>query len=268
MIALRRAKERHLDRHRKRDVWLTFYPQDLADPLYGGFGTLETFNEERLAPGSGMPSHPDHDAEIVSYAREGALAYEDSMGCSGVIQAGEFQRMTTGRGIRHNETNASRIDRAHIYQIGLRSWQAGLEPGYEQKRFSAAERRAGLCIVASPDARRGSLRIHQDALIYSAILDPGQHVVHELAQGRSAWLHIVQGEVTLGDDVLTTGDGAGFTAERAVSLTAREATEILLLDLGIELPGPPKRAMPLKAQASSPAGGVVAGHSRHRRADV
>jgi hypothetical protein len=30
---------------------------------------------------------------------------------------------------------------------------------------------------------------------------------------------------------MATGDGAGFTAERAVSLTAREETKILLLDL-------------------------------------
>ena len=116
----------------------------------------------------------------------------------------------------------------------------GLEPGYEQKRFSAAERRAGLCVVASPDARRGSLRIHQDALIYSAMLDPGQHVVHELSPGRRAWLHLVQGEAVLGDIVLTTGDGAGFAAERAVSLTAQEETEILLIDLGVESPGSSK----------------------------
>jgi hypothetical protein len=32
------------------------------------------------------------------------------------------------------------------------------------------------------------------------------------------------------------GDGVGFTAERAVSLTAREETEILLVDLGAERP--------------------------------
>ena len=70
----------------------------------------------------------------------------------------------------------------------------------------------------------------------SALLDPGQHVVHELLPGRSAWLHLVQGEVTLGDVVLTTGDSAGVTAERAVSLTAQEETEILLLDLGEQLP--------------------------------
>ena len=68
------------------------------------------------------------------------------------------------------------------------------------------------------------------------MLGRGKHVVHELREGRSAWLHLVEGEVTLGDLVLSSGDGAGLTAERAVSLTAREETEILLIDLGAERP--------------------------------
>ena len=225
MITLRMAKERHHDRSRKQEVWHTFYPEDRADSLADGFGTLELLNEYRLPPGAGVPRRLHRDAEIVTYVREGTLAHEDS------IQAGEFQRMTAGRGIRHSEMNASRTDWAHVFQIWLRPSEAGLEPGHERKRFSAAERRGGLCTVASPDARRGSLLIHQDVLVYSAMLYPGQHVVHELSQGRSVWLHLVLGEVTLGDIVLTTGDGTGVTAERAVSLTAREETEILLLDL-------------------------------------
>jgi hypothetical protein len=143
--------------------------------------------------------------------------------------------MTPGHGIRCNETNASRTDWAHVFQIGLCSAQDGFEPGHEQKRFSSAERRGLLCIVASPDARKGSLRVHQDARMYSALLDPGQHLVHELAHGRTAWLHVVNGEVTLGEVVLTTGDGASITAERAVSITAQGESEVLLVDLG----GPP-----------------------------
>jgi redox-sensitive bicupin YhaK (pirin superfamily) len=237
---VRRAKERHHDRRAKREVWLTFYPQGRADPLAGGFGSLEMLNEDRLPPGAGVPRRPHHDAEIVTYVREGALAHEDSTGRSGVTQAGEFQCMTAGRGIRHSERNASQTDWAHVFRIWLRPSEAGREPGYERKRFSAAQRRGGLCVVASPDGRRGSLRIHQSALIYSAILQPGQHVVHELSPGRSAWVHVVQGEVTLGDDILGTGDGAGVTAERAVSLTAREETEILLFDVGGRLPGSPR----------------------------
>jgi quercetin 2,3-dioxygenase len=236
MITLRRAAQRHHERRRKREVWLTFDRQNRTDPLAGGFGALETLDEDHLSPGADLPPRPHRDAEIVTYVRDGALAYDDSSGRSGVIQAGEFQRTTAGRSSHHSETNASRTDWAQVFQIGLRPAQAELEPGLEQKRFSAAERRGGLCVVASPDARRGSLRIHQDALLYSAMLGPGTHVVHELGPGRRAWLHLVAGEITFGDVVLTSGDGAGLTAERAVSLTAREETEILLLDLGAERP--------------------------------
>jgi hypothetical protein len=48
-------------------------------------------------------------------------------------------------------------------------------------------------------------------------------------------LHVVRGALIMGDLVLTSGDGAGIAGEVAVSLTAREGSELLLLDLG---PGP------------------------------
>jgi redox-sensitive bicupin YhaK (pirin superfamily) len=120
MTTLRRANERHHDRRRKKEVWHTFDPEDRADALADGFGTLEILDEARLPPSVGIPRHAHRDAEIVTYVREGALAHEDSMGRSGVIHAGEFQRMTAGRGVRHRETNASRTDWAHVFQIWLR----------------------------------------------------------------------------------------------------------------------------------------------------
>lgn len=149
-----------------------------------------------------------------------------------MIHTGEFQRMSTGRRIQHKETSVSRTDSVHLFRISLRSAQAGLDRGHEQKRFTEAQRRNLLCVVASPDGRKESLRIHQDALVCSAILDPGQHLVHELTPGRTAWLHAVCGEATINDLVLTQGDGVGVTNERSVSLTVRENTEILLVDLG------------------------------------
>jgi redox-sensitive bicupin YhaK (pirin superfamily) len=85
----------------------------------------------------------------------------------------------------------------------------------------------------------------QDALIYSSILDPGHHPIHELLPGRSAWLHVICGEATLHDIVLTQGDGVGVTMEPLVSLTAQEHTEILLIDLG------PAPSSPTKAETRS-----------------
>lgn len=243
MITLRRAKDRHYHRHHEQEIWLTFHPRDRANPRADHFGSLGSLSERRLPPRAIASRTSHHDAEIVTYVREGALAYEDAPRRAGVIQAGEFQGTTAGRGIRRSERNASRSNWAQVFQLLLAPSEPGLEPRHEQKRFSTAQRRGGLCVVASADARRGSLRIHQDALTCSALLEPGQHLVHELLPGRMAWIHIVAGEVTLGDVVLSTGDGAGVTAERAVSLTALSETEILLLDLREEPSSPPRKRL-------------------------
>lgn len=233
MITLRRANERHHSRRRTRDQWFTFYPQDRTESLADGFGVLEALDEDRLSPGASVPLKPAHDAEIITYVIEGALEQRDTRSCcSIVLRAGEFQRMIAGGGSRHSERNASRTEWAHVFRISLHLTEAGLESSHQQRRYSTAERRGELCVFASPDGRKGSLHLRQDALIYTAILDPGQHLIHELTPGRRAWLHVVSGDLTLGDGVLSAGDGVGFTAERAVSLTARADGEVLLFDLG------------------------------------
>ena len=110
----------------------------------------------RLPPGAVSTDRPRQGAEIVTYIFKGSLAQEDSTGSSGVVHAGEFQRMTAGRSIRHKETNASRTDWAHIFRISLRPPEVGLECVHQQKRFAAARRHNVLCVVASQDGRMGS----------------------------------------------------------------------------------------------------------------
>ncbi|MBN2358410.1 MAG: pirin family protein [Deltaproteobacteria bacterium] len=231
MITLRRDRERHHGRRRRSDVWLTFYPGADTDPLAGGFGALDVFSENQLPPGAGVSPQPRREAEVVTYVQSGALAQQDSTGHSGMVQAGEFQLRTIGRKVHHSERNASETDWAHIFRMSLRPAAAAPAQSYEQRLFPVAERRGVLCVVASPDGRGNSLHLHQDATILSAILEPGQHLIHELAPGRCVWLHVVQGEVTLDDVVLASGDGVGVANERSVSATAREEAEILLLDL-------------------------------------
>lgn len=232
MITLRRAEQREHLRRRKREAWRTFPPPGRSPLLASGFGFLRVFEEGRLPPRISHRQPIQEEAEIITYVREGTLAYEDSTGRSGLISAGEFQRMTASRGIRYGETNTSPTEWAHVFQLWLRPSGVGLGPGHEQKRFSAAERRGVLCVVASPDGQNGSLQIHQDAFLFSTILDRGQHVVHELPDGRCAWLHIVQGAARCGAMAMGTGDGAGIEGEPGISLTASEETEVLLLDLG------------------------------------
>jgi redox-sensitive bicupin YhaK (pirin superfamily) len=237
MITLRRSTERRHVKRGRQEIWNTFYPPDGTDAFADDFGALVVFDEMRLAPGESTESLPGDEVEMVTYVYKGSLSHEDSTGGSGVIRAGEFQRRSTGHRVRHKETNASRSTWAHAFRISLRPEEVGLDAAREEQRFTAAQRRNALCVVASPDGRKGSLRIHQDALVYSSILDPGHHLFLELAPGRTAWLHVVYGEATLDGIVLTQGDGVGVTKEPSVSLTVQENTEMLLVDSG-----PPPRA--------------------------
>jgi len=181
MITLCRNRERrHLQRGRQ-DVWSTFYPQEGADQPVADFGLLAALDEIRLPPGGVSWSHPLAEAEVITYVYKGGLAQEDSARGSGVLHAGEFQRMTVGLGVRQKETNPSRSEAAHLIRISLHPSQAGLGGAREQKRFAAAQRRNLLCVVASPDGRRGSLRLLQNALIYASVLDPGHHLIHEFS---------------------------------------------------------------------------------------
>ncbi|MBN2195191.1 MAG: pirin family protein [Polyangiaceae bacterium] len=235
MISPRRTNERHHDPRGGNDVWLTFSPAHAEDPPADGFGTLQSLSEALLRPGA-TRVHSTGDAEILTYVCDGDVAFADSTGRSSVVSAGEFRHLTTGRGVRYRETNASSTDRARLFQMRFNARESGRESSCEHRRFCAAERRRWPCVIASPDGRSGSLRIRQDAILCSALLRRGSHIVHELAADRRVWLHIVDGAVSLDELVLCSGDGAGIAGERAVSLTAQEGSEILLLDLGNEAP--------------------------------
>ncbi|MEJ0048013.1 MAG: hypothetical protein WDN04_19245 [Rhodospirillales bacterium] len=60
----------------------------------------------------------------------------------------------------------------HLLQIWLLPGVAGLAPGYEQKSFGG-ELDGALRLVASRDARDGSVTIHQDADLYAGRLAAG-----------------------------------------------------------------------------------------------
>jgi len=210
---------------------LTFDPDNAADPFRHGFRTLEALNEETPSPEMSLHPHPSEDSEIVTYVREGQLVNQEWSGGLGRIRAGEFKRTSTTQKLRHRVINGSLLDPAHVFQSCITPDGTEFEPGTEQKRFPVADREGTLRIVASPDGRNGSLRIHQDVQIYSSVLLVGNHLIHVIAPGRAAWLHIVKGRVTVQDQFLGTGDAVSVENEEAISFMAQVPSEILLFNL-------------------------------------
>jgi len=231
MIKIRRSQDRGHANYGWLDTNYTFSFNTYYDERFMGFRDLRVINEDFIEPNQGFPTHGHKDMEIISYVVAGELAHKDSTGVSEVLRPHEVQRMTAGTGVRHSE-HSSETEKTHLLQIWILPEKNNLPPDYEQKYFAPEEKQGKLRIVASRDAREGSVKINQDVALYSSILANGDEVSHELNEGRHAWIQIVKGEIELKDKTLTAGDGAAISGERVLHIKSLgDETEFLLFDL-------------------------------------
>ena len=231
MLIHRAANERGKASFGWLDSAHTFSFGNYQDNAWMGFGPLRVINEDRVAPGGGFATHGHADMEIISVVLQGALEHKDSIGTGSIIRPNEVQRMSAGSGIRHSEFNASQIEPVHFLQIWIIPDKKNIEPSYEQKAFPSEDRLNRLRLVASPDGAEGSLKIAQQANMYSAVLSPATRLQYPLKPGRLGWVQVASGEVLVNGQVLATGDGLGLADELEIRLQADQAAELLLFDL-------------------------------------
>lgn len=229
-MRIRRSADRGFADHGWLRSYHTFSFADYHDPDHMGFLALRVINEDRVSPRNGFPSHRHADMEIVSYVLDGALAHKDSMGTGSTIRPGDVQRMSAGTGVVHSEFNASDTEPVHFLQIWLLPDRRGHPPGYEQRAFSAEDKRGRLRLVASNDGRDGSVTVHQDVALYAALLDGDEAVDHTLGANRAAWVHVARGEVSVNGERLAAGDAAAI-GDGAIHLDRGVGAEVLLFDL-------------------------------------
>jgi redox-sensitive bicupin YhaK (pirin superfamily) len=231
VIEIRRSNERGMADHGWLRSYHTFSFADYYDPQHMSFGSLRVINEDRIQPGTGFGTHGHRDMEIISYVLEGALAHKDSMGNGSTIVPGDVQRMSAGKGVLHSEFNQAKDSVTHFLQIWIEPDVTGIAPSYEQRHFDADSKRGRLRLVTSPDAREGSVKIHQDARIYAALLDGTDRLIHRQEQGRRAYVHVARGTVTVNGERLGAGDALKATRTAEITLEKGAGAEVLLFDL-------------------------------------
>jgi quercetin 2,3-dioxygenase len=231
MLEVRRSAERGYFDHGWLKTFHTFSFADYYDPDWVGYGPLRVINDDRVAPGQGFGKHGHRDMEIITYLLAGELEHRDSMGNGSVIRVGDVQRMSAGTGVTHSEFNPSSAEAAHLLQIWILPETQRLAPGYEQKHFSAADKRGRLRLIASRDGADGSVVVHQDARVYAGLFDSAERAELQLPPGRRAWVQMARGRLAVSDMPLAAGDGA--RAAGPVRLTLRDGAdaEVLVFDL-------------------------------------
>ena len=231
MMQVRKGNERGFGDHGWLRSFHSFSFADYYDAANMGFGALRVINEDRVTPGMGFGTHGHSDMEIISYVLEGAVEHKDSMGNGSVIRPGDVQRMSAGTGVRHSEFNPSKTDGVHFLQIWIEPGVKGIAPSYEEKHFDAASKRGKLRLVASSDAREGSVKLHQDASLYAALVYGAEKVTHTLAAGRRAYVHVARGSVSVNAQALAAGDALKLSELSEITLEHGDKAEVLLFDL-------------------------------------
>ncbi|HQF87834.1 MAG TPA: pirin family protein [Acidobacteriota bacterium] len=230
MIQTVAARRRHFsDFDWLKTYWL-FSFADYYDPANIQFGALRVYNDDVVAPGTGFPTHPHREMEIVTVVLDGEMTHADSMGNRTVIGAGDVQRMSAGTGLTHSEFNLAKGP-VHFHQIWLYPDRRDLTPTYDQRHFEPEAWRDRLLPVASGQGLSGAVSFHTDATIYRCDLSAGRTLDVPAAENRRLFLYLIAGRLDANGSPLTAGDQARIDLEPALALRAAGDSAFVLIDV-------------------------------------
>ena len=231
LSTVRKGHDRGYANHGWLQSYHSFSFAEYYDPEHMHFSVLRVINDDTVAAGKGFGMHPHRDMEIITYMLHGELQHKDSIGNGAVIKAGDVQRMTAGTGIVHSEFNASHTDSVHFLQIWILPERLNLQPGYEDKHFTTAQKLNQWCLIAAKDSNTAALKVHQDMQLYATILNADAKLTYSANENRSLYLHLASGNIEVDGQQLSTGDALMLNSGVELALEANVKSELLLFDL-------------------------------------
>ncbi|MDZ4824746.1 MAG: pirin family protein [Flavobacteriales bacterium] len=196
------------------------------------FGVLRVLNDDAVAGGMGFATHPHDNMEIITIPLEGAIEHKDSMGNSGVINAGEVQVMSAGTGIYHSEFNHNKDAELKLFQIWLFPNKENVTPRYDQIVLPELKPNEWQQIL-SPNADDSGVWIYQNAWFNLGRFDAGAEKDYEVkrATTNGVYCMVVNGTVTIEGNQLNSRDALGIWAVEKIHIKADTDAKLLLLEV-------------------------------------
>jgi redox-sensitive bicupin YhaK (pirin superfamily) len=230
MIEIIKADNRHFSDFGWLKTYWLFSFSNYFDPHNIQFGALRVFNDDVVEPGTGFPTHPHEEMEIITIVLEGEISHEDSMGNKTVIKAGDVQRMSAGTGLTHSEFNLAEKP-VHFYQIWIFPDLSGLSPTYDQKNYNPRNWENRLFPLASGQDIPGSVTFHTNATIYRCSLEKDREVIHYATAGRRIYIYQTEGRISANNQILKAKDQARIDIDQPLVLKADERSDLILIDV-------------------------------------
>lgn len=155
--------------------------------------------------------HPHRGFETVTFVIEGSVEHADNHGGHGVLQPGDAQWMTAGRGVIHSEEAGP--DGAHTLQlwINLPSRLKMAEPRYEDLRGAQMPVQSvdgGILRSFAPSIR------HLPVTMLEMRLGPGATAAPEVPSAENAFLYVIAGAGRFGANARSANAGQVVWFER------------------------------------------------------
>ncbi|TPL22818.1 MULTISPECIES: pirin family protein [unclassified Mesorhizobium] len=172
--------------------------------------------------------HPHIGLSTVTYLFDGRIRHRDSLGTEMVIEPGDVNLMTAGRGIVHSERTPEELRGAPMSISGLQTWLAlpdgkeDVAPVFENTAVARlpdidAEGVSGRIVIGDFQGLRSPVRADSETLYADLRLAPGASVKIP-ADAEERAIYTLEGEVSISGDV--------FPAERL--LVFRPGDEIVV----------------------------------------
>ena len=145
--------------------------------------------------------------------------------------------MSAGSGITHSEFNADPDQPVKFLQIWVFPREKGGTPRYGQVRIADFTRRNDFQQIVSPNPEDEGVWIHQDAWFHLADFDKGTVKTYEMKKtGNGVYLFVISGRAKVGLQILDRRDGYGIWDTGGFTLEVLEDSEVLVIDVPMELP--------------------------------
>ena len=193
------------------------------------FGVLRVINDDYIAPGTGFPTHPHRDMEIISYVIEGKLTHKDSMGNESTLERGEVQYMSAGTGVTHSEYNKNAED-TRILQIWVLPDRKGHTPNYGEYKFKYEDRMGKWLHFVSSKEGNAPIKVNQDVNFYVTEIEAGKEMEFEVKEGRQAYVVQIEGKSEINSTAMNPRDGLETVGE-SLKIVSQEKSHILVIEM-------------------------------------
>lgn len=236
---IQRSEERGGGNYGWLNTKYSFSFSNYFNPNKMGFGVLRVLNDDKIAGGGGIGTHPHENMEIVTIPFKGALAHKDSTGTDGIINSGDIQIMSAGSGIFHSEYNVSNTEPVELLQIWILADKQNIKPRYAQRTFDTSLRQDIFQTVVSPngddkaDDFKSPLWINQNSYFALAKINNAKTIEYKInTLGNGIFLFVIEGSIKIDGEILNQRDSMEISEGGNIAVEGLEDSFVLVIEVG------------------------------------